>query len=56
MVEHTWCDAHRAKDGSQVEATEELTLAGESWDLCDEHAARFVAGFTETFTVEENAA
>lgn len=40
-VEEALCDAHIARDGSQVEATEALTLGERSWDLCPEHAERF---------------
>ncbi|MEU2514433.1 DUF6197 family protein, partial [Streptomyces syringium] len=40
-VEKALCDAHIARDGSQVEATEALTLGERSWDLCPEHAERF---------------
>ncbi|WP_367132478.1 MULTISPECIES: Lsr2 family DNA-binding protein [Streptomyces] len=40
-VEKILCDAHIARDGSEVEATEKLTLAGRSWDLCEEHAGKF---------------
>jgi hypothetical protein len=40
-VEKTFCDAHLAKDGSQEEATESLTIAGHAWDLCLEHGIVF---------------
>ncbi|MCX4684691.1 Lsr2 family protein [Kitasatospora purpeofusca] len=40
-VEKTFCDAHLAKNGSQEEATESLTIAGHAWDLCLEHGAVF---------------
>ncbi|PNE34728.1 hypothetical protein AF335_04940 [Streptomyces eurocidicus] len=35
------CDAHIARDGSHVDATEALTLGERSWGLCPEHAQRF---------------
>ncbi|MFJ2778559.1 histone-like nucleoid-structuring protein Lsr2 [Kitasatospora sp. NPDC087315] len=40
-VEKTFCDAHLAKNGSQEEATESLTIAGHAWDLCLEHGVVF---------------
>ncbi|MFJ4791918.1 Lsr2 family DNA-binding protein [Kitasatospora purpeofusca] len=40
-VEKTFCDAHLAKNGSQEEATESLTVAGHAWDLCLEHGVVF---------------
>ncbi|MFB7905646.1 histone-like nucleoid-structuring protein Lsr2 [Kitasatospora sp. NPDC056076] len=40
-VEKTFCDAHIAKDGSETEATESLTIGGHAWDLCLEHGAVF---------------
>ncbi|MEU5186980.1 histone-like nucleoid-structuring protein Lsr2 [Streptomyces klenkii] len=43
-VEKLLCDAHIARDGSEVKATEKLTLGGRAWDLCEEHAEKF-AGF-----------
>ncbi|MBB5123216.1 DUF3560 domain-containing protein [Streptomyces eurocidicus] len=35
------CDAHIARDGSHVDATEALTLGERSWGLCPEHTQRF---------------
>ncbi|MEU3351310.1 DUF6197 family protein [Streptomyces sp. NPDC037389] len=46
-VEKTLCDAHVARDGSEVEATEQLTLGGRSWDLCGEHAEKFAGLLVE---------
>ena len=43
-VQRRCCDAHIARDASEVEATETLTLAGRTWDLCGSHAEKF-AGF-----------
>ncbi|MFE7671842.1 hypothetical protein ACFU5N_06435 [Streptomyces albidoflavus] len=40
-VEHTFCDAHIARDGSEEEATDTLTLGATTWDLCLEHSIRF---------------
>ncbi|MEU9450764.1 histone-like nucleoid-structuring protein Lsr2 [Streptomyces sp. NPDC048277] len=40
-VEYTFCDAHIARDGSEVEATSALTLGKETWHLCLEHDVSF---------------
>lgn len=40
-VEKVFCDAHMAKDGSEAEATESLTIGGHAWDLCLEHGVVF---------------
>lgn len=40
-VEKVLCDAHIARDGSEEEATETLTLGVRAWDLCAEHNATF---------------
>ncbi|MFE2108284.1 histone-like nucleoid-structuring protein Lsr2 [Kitasatospora sp. NPDC059463] len=40
-VERVFCDAHIARDGSEEEATESLTIAGHAWDLCLEHGVVF---------------
>ncbi|MFF9589593.1 histone-like nucleoid-structuring protein Lsr2 [Streptomyces sp. NPDC014646] len=40
-VQKTLCDAHIARDGSEEEATETLTLGVRTWDLCVEHNATF---------------
>ncbi|MFD0279170.1 histone-like nucleoid-structuring protein Lsr2 [Kitasatospora sp. NPDC127111] len=40
-VEKVFCDAHIARDGSEEEATESLTIAGHAWDLCLEHGVVF---------------
>ncbi|MGK5547665.1 Lsr2 family DNA-binding protein [Streptomyces sp. URMC 127] len=40
-VEKVLCDAHIARDGSEVEATDTLTLGRHSWDLCLEHNVIF---------------
>ncbi|MGI5398530.1 Lsr2 family DNA-binding protein [Streptomyces sp. CA-135486] len=40
-VQHTFCDAHIARDGSEVEAVETLTLGRHTWDLCLEHNVTF---------------
>ncbi|MCC3773658.1 DUF6197 family protein [Streptomyces sp. UNOB3_S3] len=46
-VEPTFCDAHVARDGSQVEATTMLSLGERDWDLCDEHAEKFAGLLVE---------
>ncbi|GAA2238032.1 hypothetical protein GCM10010430_18820 [Kitasatospora cystarginea] len=48
-VEKTVCDGCAAKDGSDVEASEVLTLSGVSYDLCTAHAEKFGAWFAEAF-------
>ncbi|HWU07417.1 MAG TPA: histone-like nucleoid-structuring protein Lsr2 [Streptomyces sp.] len=40
-VQKTLCDAHIARDGSEEEATQTLTLGVRTWDLCVEHNATF---------------
>lgn len=40
-VEYRFCDAHVSRDGSEVEATDTLTLGRHSWDLCLEHNVVF---------------
>ncbi|MGW1868708.1 Lsr2 family DNA-binding protein [Streptomyces mauvecolor] len=40
-VEHRYCDAHIARDGSEVEATATLTLGHRAWDLCVDHRFTF---------------
>ncbi|WP_380284332.1 histone-like nucleoid-structuring protein Lsr2 [Kitasatospora purpeofusca] len=40
-VEKVFCDAHIARDGSEEEATESLTIASHAWDLCLEHSVVF---------------
>ncbi|MFD7235484.1 hypothetical protein ACFWAT_09255 [Streptomyces syringium] len=40
----TICDAHMARDTSEVEATDTLTLGARTWDLCEGHAQKF-AGY-----------
>ncbi|GCD45364.1 Lsr2 family protein [Streptomyces paromomycinus] len=40
-VEKVLCDAHIARDGSEVEATDTLTLGRHAWDLCLEHNVTF---------------
>ncbi|MEU6962311.1 Lsr2 family DNA-binding protein [Streptomyces chrestomyceticus] len=37
----TYCDAHIARDGSEEDATDTLTLGDRTWDLCLEHSIRF---------------
>ncbi|KNB52881.1 hypothetical protein [Streptomyces caatingaensis] len=40
-VEKVLCDAHMAKDGTEVEASSTLSLGKSSWDLCLEHDVVF---------------
>ncbi|MEU1826363.1 histone-like nucleoid-structuring protein Lsr2 [Streptomyces abikoensis] len=40
-VHMSYCDAHIAKDGTEVEATGTLTLGSHTWDLCLEHDVVF---------------
>ncbi|MEU7407978.1 histone-like nucleoid-structuring protein Lsr2 [Streptomyces sp. NPDC042638] len=40
-VEYTFCDAHIARDGSEVEAASSLTLGKDTWHLCLEHDVTF---------------
>ncbi|GAA1922185.1 hypothetical protein GCM10009716_33450 [Streptomyces sodiiphilus] len=40
-VEKMLCDAHIARDGSEEEAAETLTLGRHTWDLCLEHSVTF---------------
>ncbi|MEU2778725.1 histone-like nucleoid-structuring protein Lsr2 [Streptomyces sp. NPDC007162] len=40
-VEYIFCDAHIARDGSEVEATSSLTLGKDTWHLCLEHDVSF---------------
>ncbi|WP_425608659.1 Lsr2 family DNA-binding protein [Streptomyces albipurpureus] len=40
-VEKILCDAHLARDGSEEEAADTLTLGERAWDLCGEHAVTF---------------
>ncbi|MGK5496410.1 hypothetical protein [Streptomyces sp. URMC 125] len=47
-IEAVTCDAC-AKVGQESEATEVLTIKGDSYDLCDPHADKFAARFRELF-------
>ncbi|GGR75418.1 MULTISPECIES: Lsr2 family DNA-binding protein [Streptomyces] len=40
-VEKLYCDAHLAKDGSEVDATSSLKLGKDTWHLCLEHDVTF---------------
>ncbi|WP_405019054.1 Lsr2 family protein [Kitasatospora sp. NBC_00070] len=40
-VEKVLCDAHLARDKSEEEATDVISLAGRAWDLCMEHSLSF---------------
>ncbi|GGY85785.1 hypothetical protein GCM10010300_32320 [Streptomyces olivaceoviridis] len=52
-VEKSYCDAHIARDGSEVEATGTLTLGRHSWDLCLEHDITFGRYLMDTLGVPE---
>ncbi|MFK0231201.1 hypothetical protein ACIQUL_36155 [Streptomyces sp. NPDC090303] len=41
IVETLYCDAC-AKKGLEVVGTEKLTIMGREWDMCLEHAERFM--------------
>ncbi|GHC62656.1 Lsr2 family DNA-binding protein [Streptomyces flavofungini] len=51
----TLCDAHIARDGSEQEATDTLTLGPRTWDLCTEHAATFGRYLVDALGVPEGA-
>ncbi|MFD8088988.1 hypothetical protein [Streptomyces malaysiensis] len=55
MIEVTHCDAC-AKKGEEREATTALSVADESWDLCDEHGERFRSYLANLFATEASAA
>ncbi|MCZ4101707.1 Lsr2 family DNA-binding protein [Streptomyces sp. H39-C1] len=40
-VEKRLCDAHIARDGSEMDATDTLELGRHTWDLCLEHSVIF---------------
>ncbi|MFD7017224.1 hypothetical protein [Streptomyces sp. NPDC059928] len=50
MIEQITCDGCMAKTGLSVEAVTELTVGTDTYDLCQEHAARFAAYFADLFT------
>ncbi|MFD6187226.1 BRCT domain-containing protein [Streptomyces goshikiensis] len=52
----TLCDAHLAKDGSEQEATDTLTLGARAWDLCGSHAENFGLYLVDALGVPEGAA
>jgi hypothetical protein len=55
VVETLMCDACDAK-GIEVKATEELSLKGETFDLCDEHASRFLVFLMDAMKPSQNIA
>lgn len=52
----TLCDAHLAKDGSEQEATDTLTLGARAWDLCGSHAENFGLYLVDALGAPEGAA
>jgi hypothetical protein len=55
MVEVVHCDACDKK-GDERDATTTLSVAGDSYDLCDEHGEKFRAYFEALFTTETTTA
>ncbi|MFC9231369.1 hypothetical protein ACFTZI_20805 [Streptomyces decoyicus] len=55
MVEVTQCDAC-GKKGKEREATTALSVAGDSYDLCDEHGKKFRTYFAALFSTEKMTA
>lgn len=55
MVEIVTCDGCTAK-GEEREAVTSLDIAGDSYDLCDEHGERFRAYFADLFNVKSTTA
>ncbi|MCY0963199.1 hypothetical protein [Streptomyces sp. H27-H5] len=51
----TLCDAHLAKDGSEQEATDTLTLGVREWDLCGSHAETFGLYLVDALGAPEGA-
>ncbi|MFF4606160.1 histone-like nucleoid-structuring protein Lsr2 [Streptomyces sp. NPDC001339] len=54
-VEYTYCDAHIARDGSEVEATKTLALGDSTWHLCLEHNVTFGRYLMDALGVPEDA-
>ncbi|MFI1800504.1 histone-like nucleoid-structuring protein Lsr2 [Streptomyces sp. NPDC020379] len=54
-VHKSYCDAHIARDGSEVEATATLTLGRHTWDLCLEHDVTFGRYLTDALGVPAEA-
>ncbi|MEU3825244.1 hypothetical protein AB0F36_07950 [Streptomyces sp. NPDC029080] len=55
VIEVTHCDACDKK-GEEREATTALSVAGESWDLCNEHGLKFRDYFVALFNTEMTTA
>ncbi|MFF4706912.1 hypothetical protein [Streptomyces sp. NPDC001297] len=55
LVEVVHCDAC-AKKGEERDATTGLSVAGDSYDLCEEHGEKFRAYFEALFTAEMTVA
>ncbi|MET8164672.1 hypothetical protein ABZT34_10490 [Streptomyces sp. NPDC005329] len=55
MVTVVHCDAC-AKKGEERDAITSLSVAGDSYDLCDEHGEKFRAYFEALFTSEMTTA
>ncbi|WP_424892999.1 Lsr2 family DNA-binding protein [Streptomyces sp. XH2] len=54
-VEYTYCDAHIARDGSEVEATKTLALGDSTWHLCLEHNVTFGRYLVDALGTPEDA-
>ncbi|MEU4211193.1 hypothetical protein AB0F13_14565 [Streptomyces sp. NPDC026206] len=54
-VEKLLCDAHIARDGSEVEATKTLTLGDSAWHLCLEHNVTFGRYLVDALGTPEGA-
>ncbi|MBL1082208.1 Lsr2 family protein [Streptomyces actinomycinicus] len=53
-VTKMFCDAHIARDGSEVEATSSLTLGKDTWHLCLEHDVSFGRYLCDALGAPEN--
>ncbi|MDX3206082.1 hypothetical protein [Streptomyces scabiei] len=55
MITVVHCDAC-AKKGDEQDASTTLSIAGDSYDLCDQHGEKFRAYFEALFTAEMTVA
>ncbi|MCE4942199.1 Lsr2 family protein [Streptomyces sp. VTCC 41912] len=53
-VQRLYCDAHIARDGSEVEATKTLALGDSTWHLCLEHNVTFGRYLVDALGVPED--
>ncbi|WP_326827439.1 hypothetical protein [Streptomyces sp. NBC_01751] len=56
VVTSIYCDGCKKKGLGEVAATMELKIAGDEYDLCDEHGNKFRALLAEALGETENAA